>query len=322
MPVSRAPDPAAPGGDPVLDWLLAGDPAIRWQTMRDLLALPAEVVAAERARVGREGWGARLLAEQDPDGGWAGALYSPKWTSTTYTLLLLRRLGLPRDDPRALRGCRLLWDSATWFDGGLTFARTVRQPETCITGMLLLLDASSGLRDERADPVAQWLLDQQLDDGGWNCESIRSGSAHGSFHTSITVLEALHAYRVEGRAVAVDAAVRAGQEFFLQHRLYRSHRSGEVVDPAFTRFPFPPRWHFDVVRGLEHFVDSGAARDERLADGVDAVRRSVRRDGTWPTFGRYPGREWFRMESRGPGRWSTLRARRVLAWWDAPDGSD
>lgn len=302
--------------DDVAAWLMAGDAAVRWQTMRDLLDAPPEQVGAERERVASEGWGGRLLAEQDADGRWAGALYSPKWTSTKYTLLLLERLGVKPGDPRALAGCRPLWNAASWFAGGLNLAKTIREPETCITGMLVKLAASFGLDDPRLACVVEWLLDQQLADGGWNCESIRSGSTHGSFHTSITVLEALHAYAVTGGDVEVGPAMDDGREFFLRHRLYRSHRTGEVVDRRFTRFPFPPRWHFDIVRGLEHFVAVDAARDHRLQDAIDAVRSARRRDGTWPAYAPYPGREWFRLEPRGPGRWSTLRARRVLRWWN------
>ena len=275
-----------------------------------------EQVACERARVATEGWGARLLAAQDADGLWAGGLYSPKWTSTTYTLLLLRPLGLERGNPQALAGCRQLWDSAKQFDGGLNLAKTIREPETCITAMLVFLAASFGHDDPGVDDVVGWLLTEQLADGGWNCESIRSGSTHGSFHTTISVLEALHAYELAGGEVTVGSAMGFGREFFLDHRLYRSHRTGEIVDPAFARFPFPPQWHFDVVRGLEHFVAAGAPVDERLSDGIDEVRRRRRRDGTWPTFSPYPGRYWFRIEPRGPSRWSTLRALRVLAWWN------
>lgn len=298
------------------EWLLGGDPALRWRVMRDLLDAPPEHVARERSRIATEGWGARLLAEQDDDGGWAGGIYSPKWTSTTYTLLLLHRLGLEPGHPRAAAGCRLLWSSARWFGAGLTLAKTISEPETCITGMLVLLATAFAPEEPRLDPTTLWLLDQQLPDGGWNCETIRRGSTHGSFHTTITVLEALTAYRRSGGAVAVDEAIRRGQEFFLDHRLYRSHRTGQVVDPSFTRFPFPPQWHFDIVRGLEHFVDGGASRDDRLEPAVEALLRSRRRDGTWPVYRPYPGRHWFRLEPPGPGRWSTFRALRVLRWWE------
>lgn len=308
-----------PGGDRTIEWLSAGDPSVRWQVMRDLLGRSEDQVAVERARVATEGWGAQLLAAQDPDGGWAGALYSPKWTSTTYTLLLLERLGLERGDARALAGCRQLWDGARWYGGGMNLAKSIREPETCITGMLVLLAAAFGHPDPRVDPTVEWLLGEQLADGGWNCESIRRGSSHGSFHTSITVLEALSAYERGGGSVPVASAMVAGREFFLDHRLYRSHRTGEVVDRAFARFPFPPQWHFDVMRGLEHFRAAGADRDGRLEEAVEEVRRSRRADGRWPMYRPYPGRYWFALEARGASRWSTLRAMRVLTWWGEPD---
>ncbi len=182
--------------------------------------------------------------------------------------------------------------------------------------MLVLLAASFGYADDRIDPTVRWLLAQQLADGGWNCQSVRCGSRHGSFHTSITVLEALLAYRGAGGPVPVDGALSAGREFFLDHRLYRSHRSGEVVDPSFARFPFPPQWHFDVLRGLEHFRASGAPADDRLADAIAVLTRARRADGRWPYYRPYPGRYWFPLESPGPSRWATLRCLRVLGWWE------
>lgn len=300
----------------VVEWLLDGDPSIRWQTLDTLTAAPTGEVEAERAKVASRGWGARLLAEQGTDGRWADGLYSPKWTSTTYTLLLLHWMGLPRGNEQALAGCAALWDGASSWGGGLNLAVTIREPETCITGMLVLLAAAFGHDDERVDHTVRWLLAQQLSDGGWNCDSIRRGSQHGSFHTSITVLDALEAYRTSGGTVPVEVAIAAGEAFFLTHRLYRSHRTGEVVNPAFTRFPFPPQWHFDLLRGLEHFAAVGAPADGRLEDAVAVVRKTRRSDGRWPRHAPYAGREWFPMEVRGPSRWTTLRALRVLRWWE------
>jgi len=302
----------------MIAWLLEGDPAIRWQVKRDLVGAPDAEVKRERARVAHEGWGARLLEVQDDDGRWAGALYSQKWTSTTYTLLLLHWLGLPSGNVQALAGCRQLWENAHFYGGGVNFATSIRQPETCITGMLILLASSFGLVDSRVDESVGWLVNQQLPDGGWNCQSIRSGSRHGSFHTSITALEALLSYERAQGGVPVAEAMARGRQFFLDHSLHRSHRTGEIVHPAFSRFPFPPQWHFDVLRGLDHFRDSGSSRNDRLADGVKLIRRARRDDGTWPTYTPYPGRQWFTLEPRGPSRWTTLRALRVLDWWESP----
>ena len=139
-------------GGALLTWLLQGDPSIRWQVLADLMGAAQEEVDAERARVAVQGWGVRLLAAQSVDGRWADPLYSPKWTSTTYTLLLLHWLGLPAGHPQAIAGCRQVWDGASFYDGGLTIAKSIRQPETCITAMLILLAASFGLDDDRLDP--------------------------------------------------------------------------------------------------------------------------------------------------------------------------
>jgi hypothetical protein len=195
----------------------------------------------------------------------------------------------------------------------------VAQPETCITAMLVNLAATFGTVDSRVEHALAWLLDQQLDDGGWNCETVRSGSRHGSFHTSIQTLEALHAWTLgSGGGGAVGEAADRGREFFADHRLYRSHRTGELVDPGLVRMVFPPGWHHDLLRGLDHFQATAAPTDPRLADAVALLRSKRRSDGTWVSNAPHPGRYWFRLEPAGrPSRINTLRALRVLRWWDS-----
>ncbi len=312
--VAKAPRMAK---DAVLDWLLEGDPAIRWQVMRDLLGASPHTVRREQKRIGREGWGARLLALQDHDGRWAGGIYNPKWTSTTYTMLLLRSLGLEPRHPQALRGCRVLLDAGFWSDGGINFFPPRHQrSETCISSMVLGIVCWFGLEDERVDGLATHLIAQQMADGGWNCRAMPgySGATHGSFHTTISALEGLLEYerfRPE-RARAAQAAQRRGREFLLIHRLYRSHRTGAIAKPAFTRFVFPARWHYDALRGLDYFRDAGAPPDARLADAFDLVESRRRADGRWPLGGRYAGKTFFDLEPGGASRWNTLRAQRVL----------
>lgn len=302
----------------VADWLLEGDPSIRWQVFRDLLGRAPRTVDAERRRTAREGWGARLLALQESSGGWGGGLYNPKWTSTTYTLLLARDLGLPEGHPRILDGCRLLLDERLRPDGGLDFSRPRRASEPCITGMILSTAAFFRLPGARLDSLAAHLLGRQMPDGGWNCQDER-GATHSSFHTTILALEGLFDYEQAGgaHAAAARAAQAAGREFLLRHQLFRSHRTGAIVHPAMTRFAFPPRWHYDVLRGLEYFRAANAP-DPRLGAAIALVHKRRGKDGRWPLQNRYPGRTHFEMETPGePSRWNTLRALRVLKWWDA-----
>jgi hypothetical protein len=307
--------------DSVIRWLLEGDPAIRWQTLQDLLNRSARTVSEERRRVAEAGWGARLLARQDPSGLWAGGLYSPKWTSTTYTLLLLRSFGLPPGNAQAQKGCRLLLDHGVYRDGGINLWTSYKwtHSETCVSGMVLSLAAYFLPDDERVNVLAGHLLREQMRDGGWNCQTYR-GATHGSFHTTILALEGLRDYEKLGAKLAAEArdAQRRAREFLLVHRLFRSHHTGEVVKPAMTRFSFPPRWHYDVLRGLDYFQECRVERDERLGEAIGLVETRRKPDGCWVLQNRYPGRTFFELETPSqPSRWNTLRALRVLRWWGA-----
>jgi hypothetical protein len=313
--------------DRVIQWLLDGDPAIRWQTLRDLVGAAERTVQRERQKITCDGWGARLLAKQDPEGTWArglaedGGLYSPKWISTTYTMLMLRDFGLPNSTRQARNACKLLLDGGLQRDGGInygTWAKWTRRGETCVTGMVLSILSYFEYEDARLDTIASHLLERQMPDGGWNCQR-SSGATHASVHTTISVLEGLRHFQLHrGREVLeVRDAQRRGREFLLVHRLFRSHRTGEIIKPVFTRFSFPPRWHYDILRALDYFQAVNAPRDPRLAEAIDIVRSSQRKDGRWSLQQSHKGKTYFELERLGaPSRWNTLRALRVLRWWD------
>ena len=312
--------------DTAVEWLLEGDPAIRWQVLRDLVGAAERTVQRERRTVSRDGWAARLLALQDPKGTWAGrhssdgGLYSPKWTSTTYTMLTLRDFGL-LSNRQTQEACRLLLDEGFQRDGGINYgiwAKWTKRSETCVTGMVLSLLSYFEYDDARVDTIASHLLEQQMPDGGWNCQRLQ-GATHASVHTTISVLEGLRYYELHRghKLRAVRAAQGRGREFLLVHRLFRSHRTGEVIKPIFTRFSFPPRWHYDILRALDYFQAVNAPHDERLAEAIDIVLGSRRADGRWPLQNRYRGKTFFELERLGAAsRWNTLRALRVLKWWE------
>jgi hypothetical protein len=264
------------------------------------------------------------LAKQGRSGRWAGGaspdvgLYTPKWTSTTYTLLLLRDFGLAHDNAQARTGCTILLDRGLQSDGGVNFGASAKRHgtgETCITGMVLSLLSHFELDDARVDAIADHLLVKQMSDGGWNC---RRAATHSSMNTTISALEGLRLYEVHRRkrVPAMRAAQQRGREFLLEHRLFRSHRTGAIIKPEFMRFAFPPRWHYDVLRALDYFRSVDASRDPRLAEAVSLVQEHRRPDGRWALENSYSGKTFFPLESRGgPSRWNTLRALRVLDWW-------
>jgi hypothetical protein len=291
-----------------IDWLLDGDPAIRWQVMRDLARSPKREWQVEQERVASTGWGARLLSHQDGEGRWTPKLYGQKWISTTYTMVLLRRMGLPRSDPRALVTCRLFLKEGQG---------TRRNSEMCIQSMVTALLYWFDVDEDDREPILGFLLSRQLDDGGWNCDT---HSSHGSFHTTSAALEALRESANAGspRTTEIEEAERRGQEFFLRHQMFRSHTTGEIINQRFLRFSFPPRWHYDILRGLDYLWSARALDDNRVADAIEVVAGKRSAEGTWPLQQRWKGETWFEMETVGePSRWNTLRAMRVLDGWEA-----
>ncbi len=307
----------------VLDWMLDSDPSIRWQVLRDLVDAPAEVVAAERARVATEGWGARLLALQGEDGLWdGGALFPARrldsdpvgqpWTATAYSLLLLRDLGVdPRCD-QARRAVAQVRDHCRWEHAGQPFF--TGEVEPCINGMTVVLGAYF---DQDVNGVVARLLDEQLEDGGWNCE-VENGSVRSSFATTIRVLEGLlaHEHATGGSAESL-AARRRGEEYLLERMLFRRKSTGEVVDSAWLQFSFPTRWHYDVLRGLEYFRVAGDLPDPRVDEAIQWLRSKQQPDGTWLLENTHPGKVHFTLDDGDgrPSRWNTLRALRVLSWY-------
>lgn len=297
----------------VIAWLLDGDPAIRWQVMRDLTKEPDDVVAAERSRVASEGWGARVLDLQSPKGNWGGDADARNWLCTSYTLLLLKDLGLDPSGEEARRSIGLVREHITWPQqmGGLPYFDGETEP--CVNGWILGVGAYFG---EASDRLVDRLLSEQLEDGGWNCDAPQS--RRSSFHSTICILEGLLEYeKAKGATAAVTEARARAQAYMLERRMLRSLSSGEVIDPDWTRFSFPTTWHYDVLRGLDYLRSAGVEPDERVAEAVGLVAKKQDHNGMWPLENVHPDRVHFDMEGAEgePSRWNTLRTLRVLDWY-------
>jgi hypothetical protein len=305
-----------------LKWLLDSDPSVRWQVMRDLTGEAPDAVAAERCRVATEGWGARLLALQSPTGSWGG---SPRgWRDdlpkefrdlliTLYTLVVLKDLGL---DP-ASQQARKMIDRV---DKRLVFKRLNNRPflhgetEPCINGRILGIGSYFKAPN---DQLANQLLSEQLEDGGWNCEAPES--RRSSFHTTICVLEGLLDYERAGRkSAAVTKARKRAEKYLLDRRMFRSLRTGEVINKRWLRFSFPTFWHYDVLRGLDYLRNAGVKPDSRVSDGIETVIERRHQNGRWPLNLLHPDFIPLEMEIRvgSASHWNTLRALRVLRWYN------
>ena len=310
----------------VLDWLLDSDPAIRWQVLCDLVDTPAEAVAAERARVATDGWGARLLALQGKDGQWAGGACFPArslhqwnrdqgqpWISTLPTLQLLHDFGIDPCSDQVGRAVTLVRDHCRWEHAGQPFFSGEVEP--CINGRTVTLGTYF---HQNMDGLVVRLVGEQLEDGGWNCEA-ENGSVRSSFATTINVLEGLLTHeRATGGSAESIAARRRGEEYLLERKLFRRKTTGEIINPSWLQFSFPTRWHYDILRALEYFRSVGDAPDLRMEEAINLLRSKKQPDGTWLLENTHPGMVHFQLEEgdNRPSRWNTLRALRVLNWYE------
>jgi hypothetical protein len=303
-----------------LKWLLDSDPAIRWQVMRDLAGDPPSAIAAERSRVATEGWGSQLLARQSRAGNWGGPSEDRGLLMTLYTLVVLKDLGL---DPASKQASKMI----DRVDKRLAFKPLNNRPflhgetEPCINGRIL---AIGSYFKEPNDALATQLLGEQLKDGGWNCEATlvsqkRPKSRRSSFHTTICVLEGLLDYERAGRkSAAVTKARKRAENYLLERRMFRSLRTGEVIDKRWLRFSFPTFWHYDVLRGLDYLRNAGIRPDRRVRDAIETLIERRHQNGRWPLNFLHSEHIPLEMES-GVGkasRWNTLRALRVLRWYN------
>lgn len=314
----------------VVAWMLDSDPALRWQVERDIVGEPPEVWEATRARTATEGFGARLLALQDPDGQWAGGAFFPAdfdfddpevagaqpWTATTWSLNSLREWGIDAD---ALRGTAdLLAQNSRWEYDDLPYWGG--EVDCCINAWTV---ANGVWLGADITGIVDWFLEHQMADGGWNCEW-ENGSTRSSFHSTLNALKGLLAYEAAtGAGEATRVARRSGEEYLLQRNLFHRLSTRAPVGPWVDRFIYPCRWLYSVLNAAEYFREAslldGRPPDPRMAQAIDMIRSARQQDGTWLQGARHPGRVWFDVDvSEGePSKWLTLSGTRVLAWWDS-----
>lgn len=309
------------------DWLLDGDPALRWQVQRDLLHAPDAEWRATRERVATEGFGAALLAAQDPDGRWAGGAHFPggyfddgppaepgqPWTATSWSLNQLREWGVPAvalgdTAERLARNCRWEYDDMPFWGG---------EVDVCINAFTLANGAWLGADVSR---LVDWFPEHRLDDGGWNCEAEEGDSVRSSFHSTLNALRGMLSYERSTGDTSLRSTRQAGEEYLLRRQLVFRASTGELVDGFVTHFVYPSRYRYSALAALDYFRDAsladGTAPDPRIGAAVELVRAARQADGFWLQGQPLRGRIWFPVDADegAPSRWLTLIGTRVLDW--------
>ncbi len=305
--------------DEIVAWLLDGDVSIQYQVRRDLLGSDEPEL---RQRIAGEGWGARFLSQQKEGGHWGDGYYRLKWISTHYTVLDLKNLGIDPDQPAIRETLAKVLNEHKGSDGGINPAVTIPESDICLNGMFLNFASYFKMPGAQLESIVDFILAQQMPDGGFNCNFNRQGAVHSSLHSTLSLLEGFLEYRRNGylyRLAELDEIAVNAREFILQHRLYKSDKTGEIINKRFLMLTYPSRWFYDILRALDYFQSAGIPYDPRMGDALDVLRKKRRNDGTWPVQAPHSGKVHFQMEETGkPSRWNTLRAMRVMKAYGDP----
>lgn len=297
----------------IIDWLLDSDVSIQYQVHRDLLKIDRSDL---KARISKEGWGAKFFSFRRDNDNWGLGFYQPKWTSTHYTLLDLKNLSFPNSNKEIQSILRKILQENICSDGGINPSKTLSMSDICINGMFLNYATYFRTNKNELISIVDYILSQQLQDGGFNCQSSRTGSTHSSLHSTISVIEGILEYYQQGyeyRLKELRKAEEQSREFILNHKLFKSHRTGKIIDNKMLLLSYPSRWRYDILRTLDYFQMAKIGFDPRMTDALNVLIKKQRADKRWPLQAKHKGQTHFDMEISGePSRWNTLRALRVL----------
>jgi hypothetical protein len=297
----------------IISWLLSGDVSIQYQTTRDLL--DKEDIQLSN-RIALEGWGKQLLSHRQSNGHWGKGFYQPKWISSHYTLLDLKNLNISPDNKEIGESLDYIFETEKGPDGGLLPIGTMQKCDICVNGMVLNYASYFHVKEELLKSIVDFLLTEKMQDGGFNCHSNRKGANHSSLHTTLSVVEGILEYKRNSYGYRLKELVKAvteSHEFILNHCLYKSNKSGDIIRSSFLQFCYPPRWYYDILKALDYLQSAGARYDIRMEDALLEIVKKRTPEGLWKLPSPHPGKVHFSMEKHGhPSRWNTLRALRVL----------
>jgi hypothetical protein len=300
----------------ILNWLLEGDVSIQYQVHRDLLGSEKNKL---QQQIEKTGWGAKFLSKRKSNGHWGKKFYQSKWTSSHYTLLDLRNLCILPNNNLIKESIELILKNEKGPDGGILPIGMDQQCDVCLNGMFLNYACYFKTEEKKLQSIIDFILNQRMSDGGFNCMFNRFGAKHSSLHSTLSILEGITEYENNGFKYRLDELLKAKQssiEFILTHKLYISDRTGEIINKDFLKLSFPGRWRYDILRALDYFQYSRQALDRRMEPAVEVLLKKRNKNSTWNLQANHPGQFHLHMEQVGkPSRWNTLRALRVLKYY-------
>ena len=301
----------------IIEWLLDSDVSIQYQVYRDLLKLEKPDL---KERIAKEGWGAKFLSSRKDNKHWGLGYYQPKWTSSHYTILDLKNLSISNQQKDIKYIINKILHEKIGPDGGINAARTLRKSDVCINGMFLNYATYFGANENDLKSIVDFILSQKMADGGFNCHSNTIGASHSSLHTTLSVIEGILEYTKNNysyRQKELQKAEKESREFILEHKLFKSDKTGKIIDKKMLSLSYPSRWRYDILRVMDYFQLAKVDYDDRMNDAIEILLKKRNKENTWNLQANHKGQIHFEMEKVGkPSKWNTLRILRVLNYFE------
>jgi hypothetical protein len=296
-----------------LDWIRSGDPSLDYLVDRDLFDHKDE---QKHHKIGKIGWCFEYIKNRKSDGSWGNRFYQPKWICSHYTILELRNLEYPPTDKLLQKEINKIGLEELASDGGINPSVTMDVSDTCVTAMYLNYAIYYQAEVKIIERIIDYLLNQRMNDGGYNCNFNQKGAVHSSFHTSICVLEAYQTYISAHHSYRIKEVIQSKEniiEFLLVHKFYRSSSNNDVIDKKMLMMTYPFRWKYTTLRALNVFVDCDVKYDKRMNEILDIIESKCSKDCKWKIQTGYAGNEYFKMEEAGkPSKIITYMAIKIL----------
>jgi hypothetical protein len=321
----------------VLDWLLEPDDiGVRYLAMRDLVKANASELESVKQAAHNEGPIAAVLAKMDKEGFWVkpGAGYSPKYTGTVWSVILLAQLGASITmDKRIATACTYILEHNLTKDGHFTINSQPSGTVDCLQGNLCCSLLDLGCRDSRLDKAFEWMARSVTGEGvapmtektaplryyAYKCGPRFACGANDKKSCAwgaTSVMLAFSKYSSNKRTPLIDKAIKAGVDFlFSTDPAKADYPSGYSPKPSgnWWKFGFPNFYVADILQIAEALVRLGYGKDPRLANALQLIRDKQDSRGRWLMEYSYTGKTWIDFgPKKQPNKWVTLRALRVL----------
>ena len=252
-----------------------------------------QAVVNAKKRIGRVGWASQILAKQKEETYWDNptSCYIPKFSASSWQLIVLGDLGVSSKDPRIARAVEHFLELHNVESGGMSMrprGNEKFEPHICLTGNMVRTLVRMGYsEDDRVLRAIEWLISKQLPDGGWNC--FAPSGKHGSFMSTIQPVWALSEMMTHDARRGWEVSAKRGSEFLLKHHIYKSDRDDSVVLLDFLRLHYPLHYAYDFLHGLRVLTELGVRNDHRMNEAVGLLLEKRLPDGRWPLEGVYRG---------------------------------